>query len=367
MKVCKFGGTSLCDAKQFHKVYKIIKGDSSRRYVIVSAPGKRFLNDIKVTDALYECCEKASRRESIEPLFHEICERYNKIIKDLGLQLMLDKEYEVIYRHLNGELNRDYIASRGEYLNGMIMAAYLEYDFIDAADVIVFNSDGSFHSDKTNSCVRRILKEHPRAVIPGFYGADDSRKITAFSRGGSDITGALVAKGVCADVYENWTDVPGFLMVSPALIPNAKKVDYMCYGELLQLGRLGAAVFHSDAVLPLRETGIPIHIRNTNTPKQDGTMICRELPPFVQGKAFACGIAVENVFDLSGDASEETVLLHLIGYGLSAVIPDIISALRSADVKPLFVKESANDCVFGIKKQQMIEASSVIYAVVGKK
>ncbi len=359
MKVCKFGGTSLCDAKQFHKVYEIIKSDPSRRYVIVSAPGKRFADDIKITDSLYECYEKAVSGETADYIFEEICARFNSIIEDLGLKLSLEKEYEAIRESLITEFNRDYIVSRGEYLCGRIMADYLGYDFIDAASVIVFNADGSLNSQRTNTRISEITKEHPYAVIPGFYGSYDDEKVITFSRGGSDITGALVAEAACADLYENWTDVSGFLMASPTLIPNAEKVDCMCYRELLQLCQFGAQVFHADAITPLCETDIPTHIRNTNLPEQTGTMIYRELPTAFRNKSFVCGIAVEDT-DLN--STDDTVLLHLIGYDLSSVRSIVVRALHNASIESLLIKENTNDLVFRIKKQQIIEAAAAVYS-----
>lgn len=358
MKVCKFGGSSLCDAKQFHKVYEIIKSDPSRRYVIVSAPGKRFADDMKITDSLHKCCEKVVNGKTADYIFDEICARFTSIIEDLGLKLSLEKEYETIRESLTTEFNRDYIVSRGEYLCGRIMADYLGYDFIDAASVIAFNADNSLDFQKTNSRISEITKEHQYAVIPGFYGSNDNKKVITFPRGGSDITGALVAKAAYADLYENWTDVSGFLMASPTLISNAGKVDYMCYRELLQLCKFGAQVFHTDAITPLCETDIPTHIRNTNSPKQTGTMIYRELPPAFRNKSFVCGITVEDT-DLN--STDDTVLLHLIGYDLSSVRSTAVQALHNASIESLLIKEYTNDIVFRIKRQQITEAAAAVY------
>ena len=239
------------------------------------------------------------------------------------------------------------------------MADYLGYDFIDAASVIVFNADGSLNSQRTNTRISEITKEHPYAVIPGFYGSYDDEKVITFSRGGSDITGALVAEAACADLYENWTDVSGFLMASPTLIPNAEKVDCMCYRELLQLCQFGAQVFHADAITPLCETDIPTHIRNTNLPEQTGTMIYRELPTAFRNKSFVCGIAVEDT-DLN--STDDTVLLHLIGYDLSSVRSIVVRALHNASIESLLIKENTNDLVFRIKKQQITEAAAAVYS-----
>lgn len=360
MKVCKFGGSSLCNAEQFQKVWEIINSDSARQYVVVSAPGKCFANDRKVTDVLYECFEAAGKGESADSIFNRVCVRFDQIIKDLGLSISLDSEYETILRHLHTETKCDYIASRGEYLCGKIMAAYLEYSFVDATELIVFNRNGSLNAQKTNHRIEELLRNHHRAVIPGFYGVGENQKVVTFSRGGSDITGALIAKGVCADTYENWTDVPGFLMAPPSLIPNADKVDFMRYSELLHFSKLGADVFHADAILPLTEAGITTHIRNTNSPDLPGTMIYKELPESLNNHPRFCGIAAEV------DPSKDRVLLHLVGCRLFAIISDILSALRKAGIKPLFIEDHVNDWVFGIKKQQITEASSAVYAVLQK-
>lgn len=363
MKVCKFGGSSLCNAEQFQKVKKIIKSDPSRRYVVVSAPGKRFADDQKITDMLYECYDTRNNGENAEPIFSRICNRYDKIIEDLGLKLSMDGDYKTIFRQLNDGVNCDYIASRGEYLCGRIMAAYLGYDFVDAAELIVFHSNGSLNAEKTNDHIGEMLKHHRRAVIPGFYGIGENQKIVTFSRGGSDITGALVAKGVCADIYENWTDVPGFLIASPSLIPNADKVDFMQYSELLQLSRLGADVFHMDAVLPLMEAGITTYIRNTNSPEQTGTMICKETPNPLKNQPFFCGLAAEIRDNPHDGTSAENALLHLVGCRLSPILSDMLCALHKAGIDPMFVEDRTNDYVFGIKRQQIAEASAAVYTV----
>ena len=366
MKVCKFGGSSLCNAEQFKKVRKIIESDPSRRYVVVSAPGKRFADDQKITDALYECCDIAEHGGNAEPVFCRITARYDGIIKDLGLGISLKHEYKTILGCLQAEADRDYIASRGEYLCARIMAAYLGYDFVDAAEVIVFHGDGTPDIGKTDRCMRKMLRNHPRAVIPGFYGLGKDRKIMTFSRGGGDITGALAARGIGADVYENWTDVPGVLTASPALIPNAVKVDFMRYSELLQLCRLGAGVFHADAVAPVMEAGIPTHIRSTNAPDQKGTFVLNEIPEILKSERIFCGVAAESDGGSRDGGRTDNALLHLVGCRLSPALPDMLSALSHAGIDPLFVEEHTNDWVFGIKKQQIAEASAAVYKVLAK-
>lgn len=273
VKVVKFGGSSLADAEQFRKVMKIIKAENDRKYVIPSAPGKRFSEDIKVTDLLYRCYESASKGEDITEIFNLIKERFNTIISDLGIELSLEKEFEAIYSAMVHKAGRDYAASRGEYLNGMILAKALGYKFINASDVIFFKEDGTLDSEKTNEVLSGVLKDYEYAVIPGFYGVMPNDTIKTFSRGGSDITGSIVARAVEADLYENWTDVNGFLMADPRVVENPHTISKVTYKELRELSYMGATVLHEDAIFPVRTAGIPINIRNTNHPEQAGTMI----------------------------------------------------------------------------------------------
>lgn len=274
LKVVKFGGSSLADAAQFRKVAEIVRAEESRRYVVPSAPGKRFSEDDKVTDLLYKCYEKASKGESIDEVFSLITKRYDGIIADLGLEgYSLEDEYRYIRGSVLHKAGRDYVASRGEYLNGKILAEYLGYDFIDAAEVVFFKEDGSFDSERTNEAMAARLAKHERAVIPGFYGAMPNDTIKTFSRGGSDITGSIVARAVKADLYENWTDVSGFLMADPRIVKDPKVIDTITYRELRELSYMGATVLHEDAIFPVRFAAIPINIKNTNHPEDKGTMI----------------------------------------------------------------------------------------------
>ena len=272
-KVVKFGGSSLASAEQFIKVGKIILADESRRYVVPSAPGKRFDGDTKVTDMLYQCYYAAANGEDFSGMLKQIKARYNEIIGGLNLKLSLDEEFEVIAGKFTEKAGSDYAASRGEYLNGIVMAAYLGYPFVDAAEVIRFAEDGSFDPDVTDRLLGERLKEMPKAVVPGFYGAYEDGRIKTFSRGGSDITGSIVARASGADLYENWTDVSGFLVTDPRLIENPEVIDTITYRELRELSYMGATVLHEDAIFPVRKAGIPINIRNTNRPKDNGTMI----------------------------------------------------------------------------------------------
>ncbi len=304
-KVVKFGGSSLASAAQFQKVGRIIRKEESRRYVIPSAPGKRSPDDTKVTDMLYSCYNLAAIGDESEEEFEEqltmIHERYDEIIKGLGLSLSLDEEFKLIRTNFCKKIGRDYAASRGEYLNALLMANYLDFEFIDAAEVIFFDEAGNLDVEKTNQILAARLDETERAVIPGFYGSMPDGKIKTFSRGGSDITGSIVAKAVQADMYENWTDVSGFLIADPRIIQNPKAIDVITYRELRELSYMGATVLHEDAIFPVRKEGIPINIRNTNSPEDKGTLIvegtCRK-PRFVitgiAGKKDFASVTIEK-------------------------------------------------------------------------
>ncbi len=272
-KVVKFGGSSLADAEQFRKVANIIKSDNKRRYVVPSAPGKRFPDDIKITDMLYKCCELAGSGVDFSEEFEIIRNRYNEIIANLGLDMDLEEDFDRIVRELKARPARDYSASRGEYLNGKVLAKYLGFNFVDASEVIIFDTKGTLLLDETLKAVRSKLKNLENAVIPGFYGRTTEGVIKTFSRGGSDVTGSIIANAVRADIYENWTDVSGFLVADPRIVENPDVINVITYRELRELAYMGASVLHEDAIFPVRSAGIPINIRNTNRPEDDGTMI----------------------------------------------------------------------------------------------
>lgn len=273
VKVAKFGGTSLADAIQFKKVKDIIEADKDRRYVVVSAPGKRYSEDNKITDLLYLCKTHIEHKVPYDQVFQVVCDRFKSIEFNLGLDIGLQQYFDKIKNELDKGASSDYIASRGEFLNGLLMAAYLGYTFIDAADVILFDSKGRLLQEETNEAIAKALATHERAVIPGFYGSLPDGKVKNFSRGGSDITGSLVARAACAKVYENWTDVSGFLMADPRIVPNPKPIEIVTYKELRELSYMGASVLHEDAVFPVRKADIPITIKNTNDPEHPGTII----------------------------------------------------------------------------------------------
>ena len=272
-KVVKFGGSSLASAEQFQKVKNIILADKDRKLVVPSAPGKRDNKDTKVTDMLYDCYALAEEDQDFSAELDAIKARYQEIIEGLSLDLSLEDEFKTIQKNFKEKAGSDYAASRGDYLNGISMAAYLGYEFIDAATVIFFDEAGEFEAEKTNKVLAERLNGVERAVIPGFYGAKADGTVKTFSRGGSDITGSIVARAAHADVYENWTDVSGFLIADPRIIYKPEVIDVITYKELRELAYMGASVLHEDAIFPVRKEGIPINIRNTNAPEDNGTWI----------------------------------------------------------------------------------------------
>ena len=300
-KIVKFGGSSLANAQQFEKVGEIIRSDESRRYVVPSAPGKRFDGDTKVTDLLYKCYNIAVKGEDFGAVLQEIKERYYEIIRGLKLDLSLEDEFAQIEKDFKAQAGSDYAASRGEFLNGKVMASYLGYEFVDAATVIRFDKNGNFDADKTDKLLSKRLAKCERAVIPGFYGAYEDGTVKTFSRGGSDVTGSLVAKAIKADLYENWTDVSGFLVTDPRIVENPAVIETITYRELRELSYMGATVLHEDAIFPVRKEGIPINIKNTNKPEDKGTFIvestCKK-PKYtitgIAGKKGFCSINIEK-------------------------------------------------------------------------
>ncbi len=311
-KVVKFGGSSLASAEQFKKVGNIIRADESRKYVVPSAPGKRFSDDTKVTDLLYKCYDAAvADSDEFKSILEEIKSRYNEIIKGLKLKLSLESEFEVIRQKFLERAGSDYAASRGEYLNGIIMANYLGYEFIDAATVIFFDEAGNFDADKTDMVLSRKLTGIERAVIPGFYGAYPNGTVKTFSRGGTDVSGSIVAKAAKVDLYENWTDVSGFLTADPRIVENPEPINVITYKELRELAYMGASVLHEDAIFPVRKEGIPINIKNTNAPDDEGTLIvgetCRKVKHTITGIAGKKGFTAVNI--------EKDMMNSEVGFG----------------------------------------------------
>lgn len=276
IKVGKFGGSSVADGIQLKKLKQIVESDPDRKYIIVSAPGKRFDGDNKITDILYLCRTHMEHNLPYDQLFQVVADRFTAVQMNLGIEVNLQEHFDKIRENLKKGCTADYIASRGEYLNAVLVAAFLGYDFVDSEGLIRFDSRGRLLLEETDQALREELSKHERAVLPGFYGANDDGKVKTFSRGGSDITGSLVARAVGADIYENWTDVSGFLMADPRIIKDAKPIKQISYKELRELSYMGASVLHEDAIYPARIANIPINIRNTNEPDNPGTIITAE-------------------------------------------------------------------------------------------
>ena len=299
-KVVKFGGSSLASAEQFKKVGDIIRAEADRKYVVPSAPGKRNSKDTKVTDLLYACYALAEAGKNFDKELNQIKARYEEIIKGLELRAdLLDKEFETVRAQFQAKAGKDYAASRGEYLNGIIMAEYLGYQFLDAAEVIFFDENGEFLSEETHKALKARMKEYENVVLPGFYGAKLDGTVKTFSRGGSDITGSILARAVHANIYENWTDVSGVLLADPRIVENPVGINTITYKELRELAYMGFSVLHEDALFPVRTSGIPINIRNTNRPEDEGTMIvestCKQPEYTITGVAGKKGFVSINI------------------------------------------------------------------------
>lgn len=297
VKVAKFGGSSLADAAQFRKVKAIMDADETRLFVVPSAPGKRTYTDKKVTDLLYRCQARAAAGDHFEEEFDLIAARYIDIAQELNLKVDIRPHLQTVWSDIKHGASADYAASRGEYLNGLLLADYLGFEFLDAAELIHFSSDGKFNSEQTQELMQQRLAGKSRVVVPGFYGSLPDGNIKVFPRGGSDITGAIVARGVSADLYENWTDVSGFMMVDPRIVKDAVPIRTVTYSELRELAYMGATVLHEDSVFPVRQACIPINVRNTNAPDEDGTMIIPDnegeaLGGKLTGIAGRCGFTV---------------------------------------------------------------------------
>ena len=315
IKVVKFGGSSLADAEHFRKVAAIVKADPTRRYVVPSAPGKRFSDDVKVTDMLYTCYQMIREKKSMQEVdeyYKNITERYDSIIRELGLDFDLSGEYEYIKNAMLHRPGRDFVASRGEYLSGLILAKYLGFPFIDAENVIFFKENGAFDQEKTDRVLSAELAQYRHAVIPGFYGCAANGTVKTFSRGGSDITGSIVARAAGATLYENWTDVSGFLMADPRIVKDPATIETITYRELRELSYMGATVLHEDAVFPVRSAGIPINIRNTNRPEDQGTMIVSSTTHYDTERVIT-GIAGKKEFSVIN--IEKDMMNAEVGFG----------------------------------------------------
>lgn len=380
VKVTKFGGSSLASAQQILKMKEIVEADEARKFVVPSAPGKRFAEDVKVTDLLYALHEAATHFEETENIYAQIVKRYTDIRDELGLSFDIETHLEKMYGDIKKGANEDYAASRGEYLNGLLIADLLGYDFIDAADVIFFDENGAYDPKKTLCVLPGALKVHERAVVPGFYGTLPNGKVKTFSRGGSDITGSIVSRAANADLYENWTDVSGFMMADPRIVKNPKKIDVVTYRELRELAYMGATVLHEDSIFPVLEAAIPINVKNTNAPENSGTMII----PAIEGRDGApdgiTGIAGKKNFTVitvekDGMNTEIGFGRKLLGclekYGLAFEhMPSSIDTISIvvADVRIRGCIEELIDEIHAVCKPDSVEVSSnmAIIATVGR-
>ena len=317
LKVLKFGGSSLASGETFEKVKKIVEADSSRAIVIVSAPGKRHSKDMKVTDLLYLCQAHIKYNANFDQLFNEIKERYQAIYDYCGLKQDLNREFEEIYPKLNKKTSVDYIVSRGEYLNAKLMAEYLGYAFVDSTEWLYFNYNGKVDFEKSYAKLSSIIEENPRVVIPGFYGVTPDGSVKTFSRGGSDITGAIAAAAVNADMYENWTDVSGIMTADPRIVENPKPIENVTFAELRELSYMGAEVLHEETVFPVRQKNIPLYIKNTNDMNARGTLIMESFEDDDKNTGFITGISGKKNFSIITIAKNR--MNDEIGYVLSAL------------------------------------------------
>lgn len=319
IKVAKFGGSSLSSGEQFQKVKDIILADDSMNVIICSAPGKRHTGDSKVTDLLYLCKAHLKYDVPLNDIFQLVKDRFNSIKSYCNINFDLSSDFANIERQLSKNISEDLLASRGEFLNGKLLASFLGYKFIDAKDIIFFNYDGSLNISKTYTGIKEICKVYNNIVIPGFYGSLPNGDIKVFGRGGSDITGSIVAAALDADIYENWTDVSGILMADPKIVENPKTISRVTYSELRELSYMGASVLHEEAVFPVREKDIPINIRNTNSPSDAGTIIRENFPEesdeeklrFITGITGKKDFSIINVYKET-DAPLSTVLIHTL-------------------------------------------------------
>jgi len=381
IKVAKFGGSSVANAEQFRKVKKIIESDPDRKFVVSSACGKESSEDHKVTDLLFLCEAHVRFGVSYEPIFEQIEAKYNRIKKELGLKLDLDKEFAAIRSVMKRGMSTDYLVSRGEYLTSKLLAEFLGYDFADAAEVIAFRYDGEVDMDRTRALIEARVTDRG-LVVPGFYGALPNGVIRIMSRGGSDITGAILANVVDADVYENWTDVSGFLVADPRIVKNPLGIPCINYSELREMSYMGANVLHDDAIFPVKDKNIPINVRNTNDPDNPGTLImadCSEKdavnpPHIITGisgrKDFTC-ITLQKMHSSTEVGFLRKILSIFEEYGVSIEsVPttvDTYSVIAASDL--------INHCLYDIvgkMKEELkpddirIEEHIALIAIVGR-
>jgi len=380
LKVLKFGGTSMADAKQFAKVKAIVESDPSRRVVVVSAAGKRFSHDHKITDLLLLCHAHIKYGVSSDNIFDMIAKRYIEIRDDLGLEIKIEDELEKIENKLKDGITKDELVSRGEYLSAKLMADYLGFEFVDSAHWVRFKLDGTIDTDKSYELLCE-LAEGRKVVIPGFYGTMPNGAIKIMSRGGSDITGALAAAALEADVYENWTDVSGILMADPRIVEDPEPIKHITYEELRELSHMGAQVLHEGTIFPVRQKNIPLNIRNTNAPEHPGSLIMEKFPDDNNDKQFVTGITGKKGFSIvtvtkSGMSSEVGFLRKVLEvfekYNVS--IEYVPSGIDNVSV--VVSEKAVRDCMYAIlgDMQKAVKPDGIniteniaIVAVVGRK
>ncbi len=346
MIVCKFGGSSLADSGQIKKVKRIIESDSRRRFIVVSAPGKRDNDDIKITDLLYTCEKEASSGRSMEDTFRRIEERFSGICNDLEIDIDLKSDLDEIKKNILSGSGPDYAASRGEYLSAKILGTFFTAEFIDAADVIRLTDDGLVDSSSYELIKERVL-DGKRYILPGFFGTDSNGRIKTFSRGGSDISGAIAAHAVGAEMYENWTDVSGLLMADPRIFNNPPVVEKITYREIRELAFIGANVFHEEAIAPVKDSGIPINIRNTNDPESPGTIIASSR----QSEAFP-------VAGISGKLAYTAVYLEKFMLNRFDLFhSDVLRVFRNCGSSPDFIFYGNDSVVFLTDEKKISDLS----------
>jgi len=357
--VAKFGGSSLANSEQFKKVKSIVCDNEKRKYVIPSAPGKRFDKDCKITDLLYLCHAHAENGISFDDVFKHIEERYLTLALELEVKVDIKEQLEGIKEKIREGASAEYTASRGEYLNGLILADYLGYEFIDAAEVIRFKNYGRLDLETTKNALEGRMAGVEKAVIPGFYGATIDGTIKTFSRGGSDITGAIIARCVDAELYENWTDVSGFLMADPNIVDNPKPIEVVTYKELRELSYMGAKVLHEESIFPIRDAGIPINIKNTNRPKDKGTFIVDDDQPLsysgtitgIAGKKHFTVISVQKMLMNLEQGFGRKLLSILESNGVACEnMPSSIDSI-SLVIEDVQLKDKLDDILEEIKRQ----------------
>ncbi|KAB7650170.1 aspartate kinase [Sutterella faecalis] len=294
LKITKFGGSSCASAEQFRKVKAIIEADPSRRFVVISAAGRKNPKDNKITDLLYLCRAHVDYHVDYRPIFEIIRGRFLEIKHELGLNTPIEDELDAFAAKVP-DLSVDELVSRGEYFTSRLMADFLGFPFVDAVDIVAMEFDGTFNFDKTTENLKKVLEKHDRFVMPGFYGRTPDGAVKVMTRGGSDISGSILARCLRADLYENWTDVSGFLMADPRIVKDPKNIERITYAELRELSYMGASVLHEDAIFPIREYNIPIHVLNTNRPQDPGTLVLDKIDDEVDGPLIT-GIAGKKGF-----------------------------------------------------------------------